>query len=407
MTSESHDAEPGLFPDPSITDRFKVAADYVDEQHPLLTAEAQAAMLAWVRETAAQLSPAPEPAAAPPPTAMSSPYRHEGSAAVSPGRRAGLATLTRHRRATAFAMALEEDDRAQAETARPTAAEVERTEQGALLALATGLTALPKPELDPKVKVVQRAQLVAAMEAMPAEGTLGGAADASVPEQRAPRSKGAHRAGPLGKLRPRSRLVKALTAGGLSVGVAAGAFGGVAAASSDALPGDSLYGLKRGIEDFKLDCLADGDDQRGQTYLDQASTRLLEVQGLLVRQNGAAADARSTAELRVAVTGLRYDTSEGVRLLLIAPGESAREEDAQAAIEALSAFSQEHRRTWTVARAQLPPALFDVSREVTALFDTIDRHVDATPGTSPAHPPGRSAVSGEPGRTARERGSGA
>ncbi|MFG2954125.1 hypothetical protein ACGF5O_10380 [Streptomyces sp. NPDC048291] len=420
MTSERHDAEPSPFPDPSITERFKAAAEHLEEQHPLLTAEAQAAMLAWVRETAAQLSPAPEPTTGTPPTAFAAPYRQESPAAVSAGEQGGLAILARRRRATAFAQALEEQpDRDPAAepsggpTGDPPAApdRAERTEQGELSALATGLAALPKPELDPEVKVVQRAQLVAAMEAMLAEGTLGGAAGASVPEQRSSRAKGAHRAGPLGRLRPRSRLARGLVAGGLSVGVAAGAFGGVAAASSDALPGDSLYGLKRGIEDFKLDYLSDSDDQRGQTYLDQASTRLMEVHGLLVRQNGEAADARSTTELRVAVTGLRDDTSEGVRLLLIAPGDSSREEDAQVATEALATFAQEHRRTWTVALAQLPPALSDVSREVTALFDTIDRNVvvartprPPAPGPSPAHLPGRPAMSEEPGRTPPERG---
>ena len=89
-----------------------------------------------------------------------------------------------------------------------------------------------------------------------------------MPEQRAPAGA---RTGPspLGKLRPRSRWSKGLAAGGLTVGVAAGAFGGVAAASSDALPGDSLYGLKRGMEDIKLG-MADGDADRGEVYLDQA-----------------------------------------------------------------------------------------------------------------------------------------
>lgn len=172
-----------------------------------------------------------------------------------------IANVSAHRRASAFAQALEEQsdrdtaaEQSAAAAGPPPTAE-ERTERGELLTLAAGLGALPRPKLDPEVKVVQRAQLVAAMEAMLQEGT--GAAEASVPEQRS-RGRGAHRASPLGKLRPRSRLTKGLAAGGLSVGVAAGAFGGVAAASSDALPGDSLYGLKRGIEDIKLNYLSDG-----------------------------------------------------------------------------------------------------------------------------------------------------
>lgn len=169
-------------------------------------------------------------------------------------------------------------------------------DHGTLLALANGLGELPAPQFDPEVKVVQRAQLVAAMETMFAEG--GASTGPTVPEQR---SKGAHRASPIRRLRPRSRWAKGLTAGGLTVGVAAGAFGGVAAASSDALPGDSLYPLKRGMEDINLG-MADGDADRGEAYLDQASTRLSEAR-LMERGRGggwttkrsARSDARSTA----------------------------------------------------------------------------------------------------------------
>ncbi|MGW3448232.1 DUF5667 domain-containing protein [Streptomyces sp. NPDC001076] len=292
-----------------------------------------------------------------------------------------IANVSAHRRANAFAQALEEQpDRDPAAepsggpTGDPPAApdRAERTEQGGLLALATGLTALPKPELDPEVKVVQRAQLVAAMEAMLAEGTLGGAADASVPEQRASRAKGAHRASPLGKLRPRSRLTKGLAAGGLSVGVAAGAFGGVAAASSDALPGDSLYGLKRGIEDFKLNYLSDGDDQRGQTYLDQASTRLMEARRLMDRGRGGHLDHESIGEIRRTLSGMQHDVTEGHRLLHEA---YERDPNSLGPIQALSTFAQSHRQAWGALREKLPVQLGDVSQQVSSVFDAIDQEV--------------------------------
>ncbi|MER6274524.1 DUF5667 domain-containing protein [Streptomyces sp900105755] len=293
-----------------------------------------------------------------------------------------IANVSAHRRANAFAQALEEQpDRDPAAepsggpAGDPPAApdRAERTEQGELLALATGLAALPKPELDPEVKVVQRAQLVAAMEAMLAEGTLGGAAEASVPEQRASRGKGAHRASPLGKLRPRSRLTKGLAAGGLSVGVAAGAFGGVAAASSDALPGDSLYGLKRGIEDFKLNYLSDGDDQRGQTYLDQASTRLMEARRLMERDRGGGhLDHESIGEIRRTLSGMQHDVTEGHRLLHEA---YERDPNSLGPIQALSAFAQSHREAWGALRERLPVQLGDVSQQVSSVFDAIDQEV--------------------------------
>ncbi|MGW0205693.1 DUF5667 domain-containing protein [Streptomyces sp. NPDC003233] len=287
-----------------------------------------------------------------------------------------IANVSAHRRANAFAQALEEqsdrDTAAQQSVGpagSPPTAE-EQTERGELLALAAGLGALPKPQLDPEVKVVQRAQLVAAMEAMLKEGT--GAADASVPDQRSSRSRAAHRASPLGKLRPRSRLTKGLAAGGLSVGVAAGAFGGVAAASSNALPGDSLYGLKRGIEDFKLNYLTNGDDQRGQTYLDQASTRLNEARRLLERGRGGHLDHESIGEIRRTLSGMQQDVTEGHRLL-----HEAYEADPHSLgpIQALSTFSRSHREVWTALSDKLPMQLGDVKQQVSSVFDAIDQEV--------------------------------
>ncbi|MFF4586520.1 DUF5667 domain-containing protein [Streptomyces sp. NPDC001388] len=289
-----------------------------------------------------------------------------------------IANVSAHRRANAFAQALEEQsdqDTAaeQTEGSPPAPAAADQTEQGHLLALATSLAELPRPELDPEVKVVQRAQLVAAMEAMLQAGTVGGeAADTPVPEQRSHRARGAHRAGPLGKLRPRGRLAKGLTAGGLSVSVAAGAFGGVAAASSDALPGDGLYGLKRGIEDFKLNYLADGDDDRGRTYLDQASTRLSEARRLMERGRGGHLDHESLGEIRRALSGMQHDASEGHRLLHEA---YERDPDSLGPIQALEAFSRSHRDAWGALREKLPVQLGDVSRQVSSVFDAIDEEV--------------------------------
>ncbi|MBD0842877.1 MULTISPECIES: DUF5667 domain-containing protein [unclassified Streptomyces] len=287
-----------------------------------------------------------------------------------------IANVSAHRRANAFAQALEEQsDRGtaaeQPEGSAPAPAAAEQTEQGLLLALATSLGELPKPELDPEVKVVQRAQLVAAMEAMLLEGTAGGGADTSVPEQRSPRGRGAHRASPLGKLRPRSRLTKGLAAGGLSVGVAAGAFGGVAAASGDALPGDSLYGLKRGIEDFKRG-LADGDSERGEAYLDQASTRLSEARRLMERGRGGHLDHESLGEIRRALSGMRHDASEGHRLLSAA---YEADPDSLGPMQTLSAFSRSHRDVWGALRDRLPVQLGDVSQQVSSVFDAIDEDV--------------------------------
>ncbi|MGW3668714.1 DUF5667 domain-containing protein [Streptomyces sp. NPDC005141] len=287
-----------------------------------------------------------------------------------------IANVSAHRRANAFAQALEESDQGtaaeQPDGSAPSRAAAEQTEQGLLLALATGLGELPKPELDPEVKIVQRAQLVAAMEAMLLEGTAAGGEgwDRAVPEQRSHRAKGTHRATGLGKLRPRSRLSKGLAAGGLTVGVAAGAFGGVAAASSDALPGDSLYGLKRGMEDIKLG-LAHGDSDRGELYLDQASTRLSEARRLMERGRSGQLDHESLGEVRRALSGMQHDASEGHRLL----HEAYERDGSLGPIQALSAFSQSHREAWGALRDRLPVQLGDVSDQVSSVFEAIDEEV--------------------------------
>lgn len=71
-----------------------------------------------------------------------------------------IANVSAHRRANAFAQALEESHRGpaaeQSEGPAPSSAAAEQTERGRMLAFAEGLGELPKPELDPEVKVVQR-----------------------------------------------------------------------------------------------------------------------------------------------------------------------------------------------------------------------------------------------------------
>ncbi|MFE9700178.1 DUF5667 domain-containing protein [Streptomyces sp. NPDC006270] len=293
-----------------------------------------------------------------------------------------IANVSAHRRANAFAQALEEQTPQGAAAVQP-AEPADQADRGPLLALANGLGELPKPQLDPEVKTVQRAQLVAAMETMFAEG--GASTGPTVPVQR---GKGAHRASPLRKLRPRSRWAKGLTAGGLTVGVAAGAFGGVAAASSDALPGDSLYGLKRGMEDISLG-MTKGDADRGEVYLDQASTRLSEARRLMERGRAGDLDHESLGAVRRALNGMSHDASEGHRLL-----HSAYQRDgAIGPIQTLDSFSRSHRDAWSSLRDRLPVQLTDVRDEVSSVFDAIEEEVAPLQSLLP-RPPGGSQDSG-------------
>ncbi|GAA4660770.1 DUF5667 domain-containing protein [Streptomyces chumphonensis] len=308
-----------------------------------------------------------------------------------------IGSVSTNRRAAAFAQALDERAGSAAEDAAAEAPHAEAPHAGAappdahrasgrgepaeeaeqrlMLSLAEGLGSLPAPELDPEVKAVQRAQLIAAMENQFAPG------GAHVPEQRSRSGRGAHRAQPLSRLRPRTRLSKGLAAGGLTVGVAAGAFGGVAAASTDALPGDTLYGLKRGMEDLKLDMAGD-DSERGLVHLDQASTRLNEARRLMERERSGPLDHESLGEVRNALTAMRVNAAEGHRLL---SGLYERDGNLNP-MRSLSAFTESHRGAWVQLRDRLPAPLHEVGEEVTSVFDAISEDVDPLADLLPTEP---------------------
>ncbi|MFI0940126.1 DUF5667 domain-containing protein [Streptomyces sp. NPDC021020] len=309
-----------------------------------------------------------------------------------------IGQATAHRRANAFAQALEDrealDEREGAEAGqegtaagrRPgasgaghgshSAARHADPEQAALLALATALAEQPRPTLDPERKAVQRAQLIAAMEQALADGSF--PVTARVPEQRGDGKGGKGSRSGLRRLTPGSKLSRRLAVGGLTVSVAAGAFGGVAAASTNALPGDTLYPLKRGMEDLKLD-MASGDASRGKLYLDMASTRLQEARRLMDRGRGGHLDDESVAEVRKALSGMHQEATEGHKLL----SQAYQQDGDLQPIETLNNFTEAHRQGWTDLRGKLPSQLTDVSDQVSSVFDAIDQEVAPLQGLLP------------------------
>ncbi|ARQ69376.1 DUF5667 domain-containing protein [Streptomyces marincola] len=303
-------------------------------------------------------------------------------------------------------------------------------EQAALLSVVDRLASVPRPELTAETKSAQRAMLVAAMaaasesaaspaDAIGARGAAGGATQETpapapagtppgprtqgadpVPEQRRARgASGTHRAvrgSGFARLRPRTRLTKGLAAGGLTMGVAAGAFGGVAAASTDALPGDTLYGLKRGMEDLRLD-FTSGDADRGRVYLDHASTRLNEARRLLDRGRSGDLDHEDLDAIRRALASMRDDAAEGHRLL-------SRAYQADGSIDpmqSLSAFSESHRVTWAEVRSQLPVQLRDVGDDVSDVFDAMDQETAPLQRLFPQDPREATSAEAPPGPAAR------
>jgi hypothetical protein len=120
--------------------------------------------------------------------------------------------------------------------------------------------------------------------------------------------------------RTRQRRIGALLGGVALVGSAAT----MAVAAQTALPGESLYGVKRGIESAQVR-LATDDADRGRTLLAQAGTRLTELEEL------AAGDAGRDQLVPETLDSFTSQSSDGVRNLLVSYEATGSESDAQVA----------------------------------------------------------------------------
>ncbi|WP_224273326.1 DUF5667 domain-containing protein [Nocardioides lacusdianchii] len=119
--------------------------------------------------------------------------------------------------------------------------------------------------------------------------------------------------------RRRDRRLGALLGGAALVGATAT----MAVAAQTSLPGESLYGVKRGIEAAQVR-LADDESQRGRTLLAQADTRLLELEQL------AAGDGGREQLIPDTLDAFTEQSSTGVRSLLTSYDRGV-EQDAQRA----------------------------------------------------------------------------
>ncbi|MEU1284431.1 DUF5667 domain-containing protein [Kitasatospora sp. NPDC005856] len=272
------------------------------------------------------------------------------------------ANVLEHRRAKAFAEALEahqaeqraaanaESDNAAATGAVPVA-------MAELVGLTDALGALPGPVLDREVRTVQRAQLMAAFEQAFAGGT-----GTPVPRQRR------HRAI---RTAPRGRWSRRFAIGGLVAGLAVGSLTGAAAASANALPGDTLYGLKRGLEGLRLD-FADSDSERGELLLDNAATRLGEAKTLVGRTDPAGALSPATVDqVRRALDDMHADALRGRELLRSV----YRSNGSLDPMRALAGFAHDEDGRWSELQGRLPVQLTRQADLVNRLFDDISEDV--------------------------------
>ena len=159
---------------------------------------------------------------------------------------------------------------------------------------------------------------------------------------------------------PRGGRLRAAVVAVALTGAVAGV--GAAAASSRALPGDALYGLKRQIEAVQLG-LAASDLARGRELLDQAEARLGEAERL------AASEGADTSSTRAALSGLLEEwalaTDAGAQALT----DSYRDSGDAEPMAVLDAFVNESHERLEDLMSVLDPALRD---QVRAALRTLD-----------------------------------
>lgn len=118
---------------------------------------------------------------------------------------------------------------------------------------------------------------------------------------------------------------------------------GSAAAAQQAMPGDTLYGMKRSIENVATN-VGVGDDSRGRRDLEHAQTRLAEVQEL-------AANGGSVSTINATLDDFSVQARKGVSRLLA----SYQQNGDQSSITAISAFVTSARQALGDLAPKLPP----------------------------------------------------
>ena len=163
--------------------------------------------------------------------------------------------------------------------------------------------------------------------------------------------------------RRRSRL----TAGLAGAAMAVTALATLVAVSTDARPGDALYGLKRGTEQTQL---ALAGDARGQTLLDLAATRLDELEGLADADPALVLDTARTMDDQT-TEGAAWLTERAVTTEDPAPLEDLAVWTAEQSDELAALTPTFPGGTAEAAQASLV-LLSDITTRVTGLRSAID-----------------------------------
>ena len=140
---------------------------------------------------------------------------------------------------------------------------------------------------------------------------------------------------------------------------------GSAAAAQQAMPGDTLYGMKRSIENVATN-VGVGDDSRGRRDLEHAMTRLSEVQELAT--NGGSVDT-----INATLDDFSKQARQGVSRLLA----SYQQNSDQSSITAITTFITSARQALGELAPQLPPESLKSGVEALATIEQLAGHTAA------------------------------
>ncbi len=138
---------------------------------------------------------------------------------------------------------------------------------------------------------------------------------------------------------------------------------GVAAAAQSALPGDTLYPIKRGIERAETGLTLDAAG-KGKHLLDQAEHRLAEVEGLLVSDS-----VRSGPQVPDTLLAFAQQATEGSQLLFDAYEETGDSDD----IVQVRTFAADGLETLRALTDTVPADAKDELSVAAAVLNDIDR----------------------------------
>jgi hypothetical protein len=171
---------------------------------------------------------------------------------------------------------------------------------------------------------------------------------------------------------------------------------GSAAAAQQAMPGDTLYGMKRSIENVATN-VGVGDDSRGRRDLEHAMTRLSEVREL-------AANGGSVDTINATLDDFSAQARKGVSRLLA----SYQQNGDESSISAITSFITNARQALVAATPNLPPESLKSGVEALATIEQLTQLTSAAcpkcAAPKPSGAPG-TGTNQQPGRTTPGTGS--